>query len=107
MVFNCGSGEDTSIARRSNESIVKEINPEYSLEGLMLKRQFFAECEELTHSKKPWCWERLRANGEGAPSSDYSGLISFRMDWLDLLAVPGALRVFSNTTVQKHQFIGT
>ena len=66
MVFNCGSGEDTSIARRSNESIVKEINPEYSLEGLMLKRQFFAECEELTHSKKPWCWERLRANGEGA-----------------------------------------
>ena len=42
-----------------------------------------------------------------SPSSDYSGLISFRMDWLDLLAVPGALRVFSNTTVQKHQFIGT
>ena len=32
------------------------------------------------------------------------GLISFRMDWLDLLAVQG---VFSNTTVQKHQFFGT
>ena len=42
-----------------------------------------------------------------SPSNEYSGLISFRMDWLDLLAVPGALRVFSNTTVQKHQFIGT
>ena len=41
-----------------------------------------------------------------SPSSEYSGLISFRMDWLDLLAVPGALRVFSNTTVQKHQFVG-
>ena len=29
------------IARRSNQSILKEINPEYSLEGLMLKRQYF------------------------------------------------------------------
>ena len=29
-----------------------------------------------------------------------------RMDWLDLLAVQGTLRVFSNTTVQKHQFFG-
>ena len=40
-----------------------------------------------------------------SPSNDYSGLISFRMDWLDLLAVQGTL-VFSNTTVQKHQFFG-
>ena len=38
------------------------------------------------------------------PSSEYSGLISFRMDWLDLLAVQGTLRIFSNITVQKHQF---
>ena len=42
-----------------------------------------------------------------SPSSEYSGLISFRMDWLALLAVQGLSRVFSNTTVQKHQFIGT
>ena len=42
-----------------------------------------------------------------SPSNEYSGLISFRMDWLDLLAVPGTLRVFSNITVQKHQFFGT
>ena len=39
-------------------------------------------------------------------SNEYSGLISFRMDWLDLLAVEGMLRVFSNTIVQKHQFFG-
>ena len=40
-----------------------------------------------------------------SPSNEYPGLISFRMDWLDLLAVQGTLsRVFSNTTVQKHQF---
>ena len=42
-----------------------------------------------------------------SPSNEHPGLISFRMDWLDLLAVQGALRVFSNTTVQKHQFFST
>jgi len=43
-----------------------------------------------------------------SPSNEHPGLISFRMDWLDLLAVQGTLkRVFSNTTVQKHQFFGT
>ena len=42
-----------------------------------------------------------------SPSSEYSGLISFRMDQLDLLAVQGTLKSFSNTTVQKHQFFCT
>ena len=42
-----------------------------------------------------------------SPSNEHSGLISFRMDWLDLLAAKGLSRVFSNTTAQKHQFIGT
>jgi len=47
-----------------------------------------------------------------SPSNEYSGLISFRMDWLDLFAVQGTLKttlfskitLFSKTTVQKHQF---
>ena len=50
-------------ARRSNQSILKEISPEYSLEGLMLKLklQYFATwCEELIHWKRSWCWERLK-----------------------------------------------
>ena len=54
--------------RRPNQSILKEINPEHSVEGLMLKLklQYFGTwCEELTHWKRPWCWERLRAGGEG------------------------------------------
>ena len=37
-----------------------------------------------------------------SPSNEHLGMISFRMDWLDLLAVQGFSRVFSNTTVQKH-----
>ena len=41
-----------------------------------------------------------------SPSNEHPGLISFRKDWLDLLAVRGLSRVFSNTTVQKHQFFG-
>ena len=51
-------------ARRSNQPIIKEISPEYSLEGLMLKLklQYFGPWwEEMT----PWKWERLKAGGEG------------------------------------------
>ena len=42
-----------------------------------------------------------------SPSNEYSGLISFRMDWLDLLESKGVSSVFSNTTIQKHQFFST
>ena len=42
-----------------------------------------------------------------SPSNEHPRLISSRMDWLDLLAVQGTLRVFANTTVQRHQFVGT
>ena len=55
-------------ARRSNQSILKEISPDCSLEGLMLKLklQYLATWwEELTPLKRPWCWKRLRAGGEG------------------------------------------
>ena len=41
-----------------------------------------------------------------SPSNEYSGLISLRIDWFDLLAVQGLSRV-SNITIQKHQFFGT
>ena len=41
-----------------------------------------------------------------SPSNGHSVLISFRSDWLDLLAVRGLSRVLFNTTVQKHQFFG-
>ena len=52
-------------AKISNQSILKEISPEYSLEGLMLKLklQYFGH-EELTHWKRPWFWERLKAGEE-------------------------------------------
>ena len=55
-------------SRKFNQSILKEISPRCLLEGLMLKLkfQYFAHwCKELTHLKRPWCWERLRAGEEG------------------------------------------
>ena len=54
-------------ARRSTRSILKKIRPEYSLEGLMLKlklQYFVTWCKEVTHLKRPWCWERLKAEGK-------------------------------------------
>ena len=53
MLLNCGAGEDlgvTWIARRSNQSILKEINLEYSLEGLMLKLQYFGHLMQRANS---------------------------------------------------------
>ena len=50
--------------RRSNQSILKEISTEYSLEGLMLKLKFqsFGHLMQTADSQKsPWCWKRLRA----------------------------------------------
>ena len=55
-------------ARRSNQSILKEISAGCSLEGLMvkLKLQYFGpSCKELTHWKRLRCWEELGAGGEG------------------------------------------
>ena len=54
--------------RRFNQSILEEIRPGCLLQGLMLKlklNMLATWCEDLTHLKRLWCWERLRAGGEG------------------------------------------
>ena len=58
--------------------------------------------ESVLHIKWPNYWSFTIS-----PSSEHSGLISFRTDWFDLLAVQGTLKSLLNTTVQKHQFFGT
>ena len=74
--------------RRSNQSILKEISPEYSLEGLMLKLKLQTSAtwwEKLTHLKRPWCWERLKAGGEGTTEDEmvgwHHGLDGHRFGW--------------------------
>ena len=55
-------------AKRSNQSILKEINPGISLEGMMLKLKL-QSFGHLMHWKRLCCWEGLGAGGEG----DYRG----------------------------------
>ena len=54
MLFNCGVGEELLrvpwTARRSNRSVLKKISPDYSLEGLMLKLQYFVHLMQRTDS---------------------------------------------------------
>ena len=68
--------------RKANQSILKEISPEYSLEGLILKlksKTMATWWEELTHWKRPWCWERLKAREEG-DNRGWDGWIIDSMD---------------------------
>ena len=58
--------------------------------------------ESVLHIRWLNCWN---FNFSISPSNEYSGLISSRTDWFDLLSVQGTLKsLFSNTTVQKYQF---
>ena len=53
MLSNCGAGEHTRVswtARRSNQSMLKEINPEYSLKGLKLRLQYFGHLMQRYNS---------------------------------------------------------
>ena len=118
-------------ARRSSESILKEISPGCSLEGMMLKLklQYSGHLLQRVHSdSRPssrWCHPAISSSvvpfsscpqsfpasvfsNEStlrmrwpkywsfsfsiSPSNDHPGLISFTMDWLDLLAVQGTLK---------------
>ena len=68
---------------RRSQSILKEINPEYSLEGLMLKLtlQSFGHVMQRTNSlEKTWCWERLRA-GEEADHRRWDGWMASLTQW--------------------------
>ena len=60
--------------------------------------------ESVLHIRWPNYWSFSLSL---SPSNEYSGLISFRIDCFDFLQSKGISRVFSNTTVQKHQFFGS
>ena len=68
-------------SRRSNQLILKEINPEYSLEGLMLKLklQYFDLMQRTDLLEKTWCWERLRV-GEG-DDRGWNGWMASSTQW--------------------------
>ena len=88
----------TELVMPSNHLILR--HPLLLLPSIFLSIRVFSN-ESVPHIRWPKYWSfsfSIRA------PSEYSGLISFRIDWFDLLSVQGTLRVFSNIIVQKHQF---
>ena len=60
--------------------------------------------ESVFHIRWPKYWSfSFKIN----PSNGYFGLISFRIDWFDLFVSKELSRIFSSTTIQKHQFFST
>ena len=78
-------------AKRSNQYVLKEICPEYSLEGLIVKLKsntLVTWWEELTHWKRPWCWERLEAGGEW--NRGWDGWMASLTQWTRVWASSGS-----------------
>ena len=104
----CPSSNPGACSTHVHESVmtsnhVNLFHPLLLLPSIFLNIMVFSN-ESVLCIRWPKYWSfRFNIN----PSNEHPGLISFRMDWLDFLAVQGLSRVFSNTTVQKHQFFGT
>ena len=104
--------------KRSNQSILKEISPEYSFEGLMLKLQS-TWCKEQTHWKRLWCWGKLRARREGGNREWHGWIASLTQRtwvWADtgrwcwtkktgVLQFMGSQRVGHNLVTEQWQHI--
>ena len=98
------------IARRSKKSILKEISSGCSLVWLMLKLKLQYWCEELTHLKRPWCSERLRAGGEGDDrgwDGWMASLTQWTWVWVDSRSWwwtgrPGVLRFMESQRVRHN-----
>ena len=87
MLLNCGVGEDSWLlpwtAGRSNQSILKDICPEYPLKDWCWSwnsSTLATWSEELTHWQRPWCWERLRA-GEDGDDRGWDGWMASLTQW--------------------------
>ena len=79
--------------RRSNQSILKEISPEYihwkDWCWSWNSNTLTTWCEELTHWKRPWWWERLKAGGEGG-DRDWDGWMASLTQWIWVWASSGS-----------------
>ena len=119
MLLKCGVGGLLRVpwtARRSNQSILKEISPGYSLEypgcWSWISNILATWCEELTHLKRPWCWERLKAGGKG-DNRGWDGWMASLTRWRWVWASsgswwwtgkPGVLQSMGSQTV-RHDWV--
>ena len=80
-------------ARRSNQSILKEMNPEYAWKDWCWSwssNTLANWCEGPTHWKRPWCWERLKAGGVG-DHREWDGWMTspMQLTWVEQAAGAG------------------
>ena len=84
MLSNCGAGEDSWDSKIKQ---IKPVNPKGNQPWILIGRTdaetqaptLATWCEELTHWKRPWCWERLRAGEEG--NRGWDGWMASRTHW--------------------------
>ena len=95
MLLNCGLEELLRVpwtARRSNKILSKEISPEYSLEGLMLKLklQYFGHLMQRTDSlEKTLKWGKIKVGGEG-DNRGWDGWMTSLTQWVWVWASSGS-----------------
>ena len=91
----------------STDSVVPSnhliLYPPFLLPSVLPSIRVFSN-QSFLHIRWPKYWS---FSFSISPSNEHPGLISFRIDWMDTLQSNGFSRVFSNTTVQRHQFFGT
>ena len=110
MLLNCGVRLLSPEFTQTHVHWVGDaIKPSHPLSSLLLLPSIFPSIrvfssDSVLRMRWPKYWS---FSFNISPSNEYSGLISFRIDWLYLLTVQGTLNVFSNPTFQKHQFFGT
>ena len=107
MLLNCGVGED------SWDSLGLQADPTSPFWRLALgflwkdwcwSWNYNTLCEELTHLKRPWCWERLRARGEG-DDSGWHGWMTSPTQWIWVWVNSGSWRWTGRSGVL--QFMGS
>ena len=94
----CSNSWSTESVMLSNHLILH--HPLLLLPSIFPNIRVFSS-ESALYNRWPNCWS---FSFSISPSNEYSGLISYRIDCLISLLSKGLSRVFSNTTVQKHQF---
>ena len=86
MLLNCGVGELLKVpwtARRSNQSILKAISPNIHWKNWCWSwnsNTLLTRCKQLTHLKRPRCWERLKAGGE-VDNRGWDGCMASPIQW--------------------------
>ena len=99
----------SELAQTHINQVVDTIQPSHPLSSLLLLLSIFPSIrifsnESVLCIRWPKYWSfRISIS----PSNEYSGLISFRMDWLDLLEVQGTLKSLVQCQISRHQLFGT